>query len=241
MIQVIGRVEEILVYLSNNRTREVPLSEIADTLGINRATCANILKTLKETGFVEQSDYRKGYFLGDKIYSIAGVTNDSNRVLKTLSPLIDSLCKAVNENVMLVVLKNDKRIILHSAKAEHSIEAKIIDVMKAWPATTAKVIIAQYSPEKLNNYLKLAGMPGKDWPEVKTKKELLEKLAEIRAQKCYTVVNKHFACIAAPVFRSGEVVASIGYYLPDIRLTDEARPVLEQKLLDTVAKANALL
>ena len=54
MIQVIGRVEEILVYLSKNRKREVPLSEIADTLNMNRATCANILKALKEIGFIEQ-------------------------------------------------------------------------------------------------------------------------------------------------------------------------------------------
>ena len=48
MIQVIGRVEEILVYLSKNRKREVPLSEIADTLNMNRATCANILKALNK-------------------------------------------------------------------------------------------------------------------------------------------------------------------------------------------------
>ena len=37
MIQVIERVEKILVYLSENRKREIPLSEIADTLGMNRA------------------------------------------------------------------------------------------------------------------------------------------------------------------------------------------------------------
>ena len=68
MIQVIERVEKILTYLSENKTREVPLTEIADNLGINRATCANILKTMRELGFVEQSSYRKGYILGDKVF-----------------------------------------------------------------------------------------------------------------------------------------------------------------------------
>ena len=33
MIQVIERVEKILVYLSENRNREIPLTEIADNLG----------------------------------------------------------------------------------------------------------------------------------------------------------------------------------------------------------------
>lgn len=241
MIQVIERVEDILLYLASNRDREVPLSEIADSLNINRATCANILKSLKETGFVEQSNYRQGYCIGNTIYTIAGVENDSDRMFRPILSLIDNLCKQVNENVMLVVLKNDKRIIIHSAKANHQIEAKIIDVMKAWPATTAKVIIAQYGIEKLNSYLKLVGMPGKDWPEVKNKTELLEKLSEIRSQKCYTVINQHFACMAAPIFKSGEVVASIGYYLPDIRLTDENKVVLETKLLETIRKAESLL
>lgn len=43
MIQVLERAEKILSYLAMNRRREVPLSEIADSLGMNRATCANIL------------------------------------------------------------------------------------------------------------------------------------------------------------------------------------------------------
>ena len=237
MIQVIGRVEEILVYLSKNRKREVPLSEIADTLNMNRATCANILKALKEIGFIEQISYRKGYVLGEKLFAIVGVNNDPDRIV---TPLIDSLCKEVNENVMLSVIKNDKRINLYSVTANHPIEAKIIYEMKAWQATTAKVIIAQYSSEKLNNFLKLAGMPGKDWPEVKTK-ELLNCLSEIRAKNCFTVINQHFACIAAPVFKNGEVIASIGCYLPDMRLTKSFHKKLEDKLSETIQKAEILL
>lgn len=88
MIQVIGRVEEILVYLSKNRKREVPLSEIADTLNMNRATCANILKALKEIGFIEQMSYRKGYVLGEKLFAIVGVNNDPDRIVTLLKPLL---------------------------------------------------------------------------------------------------------------------------------------------------------
>ena len=241
MIQVIKRVEEILVYLSKNRKREVPLSEIADTLDMHRATCANILKTLKELGLIEQMSYRKGYVLGEKLYAIAGVNNDPDRIVTLLKPLLDSLCKEVNENVMLSVIKNDKRINLYSVKANHAIEAKIIYEMKAWQATTAKVIIARYSQEKLNNFLKLAGMPSKDWPEIRTKEDLLNRLSEIKAKKCFTVINQHFACIAAPVFKNGEVVASIGCYLPDMRLTTATHKNLEDKLSETVRKAETLL
>ena len=241
MIQVIERVEKILVYLSVNRGREVPLSEIADTLGMNRATCANILKSLKELGLIEQLSYRSGYILGEKIYSIAGADYDPYRLKSLTKPLIDRLSKEVNENVMLTVIKNDKRIHLYNAEANHAIQAKVIYEMGVWQATTAKVIIAQYPAERLNDFLKLAGMPGEEWPAVRSRADLDAQLAEIRRHRCYTVINNHFACMAAPIFRNGEVVASIGYYLPDMRLTDATRKILEEKLIETVEKADMIL
>lgn len=241
MIQVIERVEQILVYLSENRKREVPLTEIADNLHINRATCANILKTLKDLGFVEQMSYRKGYILGEKIYSIAGADNDPDRLRTLLKPIVDDLCKEANESVMLTVIKNDKRIHLYNVEAFHALQAKVIYQMGVWEATTAKVIIARYSDEKLNDFLKLVGMPGNAWPSIQTKQDLLNALAEIRENRCFTVINNHFACMAAPVFKNGEVIASIGYYLPDIRLTEKTRPLLEAKLKEAVEKADAIL
>lgn len=240
MIQVIERVARILEYLAENRNREVPLTEIADSLDINRATCANILKSMKELSLVEQSDYRKGYLLGDKIFSMAGADNGSNKLARRLSPLVDALCRDVNENVMLAVIKNDKRVLLHTAVGNHAIEAKTIPEMRAWKATTAKVILAQYSPERLANFLKVAGMPGKDWPEIRTRQELFNALAGMKGRKCVAVINHHFACMAIPVFCRGEVVASLGFYLPDMRLEGRSE-LLEEKLIEAASLAESML
>ena len=241
MIQVIERVEQILVYLSENRKREVPLTEIADNLNINRATCANILKTLKDLGLVEQMSYRKGYILGEKIYTIAGADNDPDRLRTLLKPLVDTLCKDVNENVMLTVIKNDKRIHIYTAEAMHALQVKVIYQMGIWQATTAKVIVAQYGKEKLNNFLKLVGMPGEEWPQAQTREDLDAQLEIIRKSRCFTVINNHFACMAAPIFKNGEVIASIGYYLPDVRLTNITKPLLETKLIEAAEKASQIL
>lgn len=241
MIQVIERVEKILVYLSENRKREIPLTEIADNLGMNRATCANILKTMKELGFVEQNSYRKGYIIGDKVYTIAGVDNDPERLTSRLKPIIDSLCKDVNENVMLSVIRNGKRYHIYNVEANHSIHARVIHQMGVWRATTAKVIIARYDTPKLNDLIKLIGMPGTDWPEIQSREDLQEALAQIRENRCFTVINEHFACMAAPIFKKGEVIASLGYYLPDHRLTEKTKPLLETKLKEAVEKADKIL
>ena len=41
--------------------------------------------------------------------------------------------------------------------------------------------------------------------------------------------------------KNGKVIASIGYYLPDHRLTDKTRPLLEAKLTEAVEKADRIL
>ena len=47
--------------------------------------------------------------------------------------------------------------------------------------------------------------------------------------------------MAAPIFKNGKVIASMGYYLPDVRLTEETRPLLEAKLKEAAEKADAIL
>lgn len=241
MIQVIDKVARILELLSENKGRKVALSEIADKLDINRATCANIMKSLRDLNFVEQIDYRGGYVLGDKIFRLAGAENQAERLVAKLKPLLDGLCREVNENLMLAVINKDRRQLLYTVKGNHSIEATIIDDMPVWPATTAKVIIAQYDSKKLDDFIKIAGMPGDAWPEAKDVQGLLDCLAEIRAKRYMTVTNHHFACIASPVFKNGEVVASIGFYLPDIRLSDGRQEKLERRIVETAIEAEKLL
>lgn len=241
MIQVIDRIVNILQLLSENKNRQVPLSEIADTLEMNRATCANILKSLKDSGLVEQADYRGGYVLGDKLYTFAGVHNDPEHLLKPIKPILESLCRSVNESVMLAVIRNDKRILLHSIESNHKIQAKTIYETPAWEATTSIVIIARYDSEKLSRFVKLAGLPRKFWPDVTNMQQLRAALDKVASEPCTTVVRNHFACMAAPVFKDGEAIASLGYYLPDLRLTGGRKEILEASLIEAANKASEML
>lgn len=242
MIQVLEKAVNILDYLSQNSTREVPLSELADSLGINRPTCANIMKSLKDLALVEQTDYRGGYILGDKVYSLSGSNTNYQKVVRLIKPYVDKLSHDVNEDIVFSTIRGNRRIILYKVGANHTIVARLVDDMKVWQATTARVIIAQYKPEKLNNYIKMVGLPGSEWAEVHNRQELLAKLAEYRSQACTTVINRsHFACLAVPVFSKGEVLGSLACYLPDIRLGDGRKELIEEGLIRTTQKINKLL
>lgn len=241
MIQVIERVCLILDYLAQNQGTEIPLTEIADNLDMNRATAANILKTLKELELVNQSGYRGGYVLGDKIYSLAGLGTGMNKLKSKAKPLLDRLAREVNENVIMTVIRGKKRDVVYKVMTSHNIEAKIIDEMSIWSATTAKVIIAHYDKNKLNNLIKLIGMPGNEWPEIHSRQDLDEELRKIAETDCTAVIFDHFACITSPVFQGNEVVASIGIYLPDIRLHGNRLQILKDKVIETAQKVSAVL
>ena len=77
MIQVINRALNILELVSKERDRDFSLGEIANSLNLNASTCANIIKTLVNRGYLEQKAIKQGYKLGAQAYYLTG--NFSNR------------------------------------------------------------------------------------------------------------------------------------------------------------------
>ena len=64
MIQVVNRAFDILELVALKGDNDVGLGEIADTLGLNHGTCANILKTMIYREYIEKTSSRGGYRLG---------------------------------------------------------------------------------------------------------------------------------------------------------------------------------
>ena len=71
MANAVGKALEILSRIGENPEQPTLLGDLAEQLGFNQSTCACILKTLVEYGFVDQASPRKGYTLGPMAYYIA--------------------------------------------------------------------------------------------------------------------------------------------------------------------------
>ena len=55
MIQVIHRALDIVEFIARDPDKEFGLGEIAESLELNKGTCANIIKTLVNRGYLDQS------------------------------------------------------------------------------------------------------------------------------------------------------------------------------------------
>ncbi|MCQ2184839.1 MAG: helix-turn-helix domain-containing protein [Bacteroidales bacterium] len=241
MIKVIQKAAEILDIIAGAGGERVRLGSIATQTGLNNATCANILKALKDVDFVEQPNQRKGYTLGRKLYFLTQ-TSPSVDLLSFSFPLIDRLKDKINENVILSIVKGCRRELLYSSLCSHELNASTAQSMSIYRATTGRVIIANWSESHIEELFNETGLPGNDWEAVKSLDDLKRELAEIRLQKYYTALNaSHIFSMAVPIFHNGEAIASLGFYMPYARIDEKGSDFLKDCLLETANDINSKL
>lgn len=243
MIQVINRALNIIEVIAQDNEKEWRLSEIADTLELNHGTCANILKTLVQRGYVEQAGMKKGYKLGYMIYQLTNSGGYNADLVNASKMLMDKFRDEINETVILSVVKNNKRILLHEALCNHEIHVRTTQESSVYRATTGRMILAHYSPKELNDFINKTGLPSEeDWPEVTCKSELIQALNETRGKSVEVTWNKHHVVgLATPIFKKNKIVASLGVYLPDIRFSKAERNQIMKAMQDTTDAINKKL
>lgn len=239
MIQVINRALSILELVGSDTGREFRLSEIADGLGLNHGTCANILKTLVQRNYIEQSAAKKGYKLGYMVYKLCDSDLYNEELVGMAKEPLDKLGERLNEAVILSVIKNDKRILLYEIASTQELQVRTTLESSAYRATTGRMILSYYSPKELDDFINRVGLPtDEEWPEVKSKEDMVRFLDVIRRNNIEITCNKnHVVGLATPVFKNNKVIASIGIYLPAARYDEvESKiiPPLLKKATDTI-------
>src|SRR5690606_2764004 len=119
MIQVLNRALDIIELISKDTTRTFTLSEIADELQLNHATCANIIKTMVSRNFIEQIGHKKGYKLGYMLYQVVGNNSFEDKLKKAAEYYIADLTNKLSETSLLAILKGQSRLVVHEVQAEH--------------------------------------------------------------------------------------------------------------------------
>jgi DNA-binding IclR family transcriptional regulator len=235
MIQVVNRALNILEYIASDTNKEFRLSEIADYLNLNHGTCANILKTLVQRNYAEQSSAKKGYKLGYMLYKLCDSNLYNEELISIAKEPINKLGEQINEAVILSVIKNDKRILLYEFTSNQELQVRTTLESTVYKATTGRVVLAYYSPKELDDFIGRIGLPEEnDWPEADNKEKVIELLDVIRKNNMEISINKnHVVGIATPIFKNNKVIASLGIYLPEVRFSEMEKTTLPALLKET--------
>lgn len=245
MIQSVIKAMNIVELLAQNPKQTMTLSEISDALGLEHSTCANILKTLASRGYVQQNAPRSGYQFGYMFYKLTNTAMDNEELTKIAREDVENLGAETNESAILSIIKNDKRIVLFYTMPERELVVRPNIDQSVYTANTGRVILANYTPEHLERFIIRNHIPTqKEWPAIYTSEdpelELRRQLHKIRKSGYEIDVNANgIIGFAAPLWRGGHVVGSLGLYMPLSRLSSKEE-ILEQ-LLATAQSINEKL
>ena len=241
-IKVIEKALNILELLASEESREFPLGEIADTLNMDHGTCSNIIKTLALRGYINQKGPRCGYKFGYMLYKLTNSAINNEELTKIARDEIDALGRKLNETAILSCIKNDKRVVLYNTVPDRELIVRTNVDKSIYSANTGRVIIANYTPAHLEKCLIRLGLPSKEeWPEIyrsdNPQGELVNRLASIRVAG-YEIHHDSNGIVgtAAPIFKAGHVVGSVGVYMPNTRYINEK--FILAAVLDSAAEIN---
>lgn len=244
MIQVLHRAFNIMEYIAKNPKQEHALRDIANAFNMNHATCANILKTMVNRGYIEQVGQKKGYKLGYMTYQVADSPSYYDDLILASDEALLNLMTEINESVILSVVKHDKRLVLKQMTCSHEIQVRTSNQTSVYRATSGRLLLAYYSAEELEVFIKRNGMPTEadDWSEVQTKEDLEQQLSLIRKQGfCISQNRSAVIGLAVPILRKGKTIASIGIYLPAMRFGQQEKERLLKAMRGAVQNTESKL
>ena len=243
MIQVIHRALDIVEFVARDRKRAFGLGEIADSLGLNHGTCANIIKTLANRGYLEQAGKKQGYRLGPQAYYLTGNFSHKRELLRMASGPLTSLNEKLNESCILAVRKGDMRVTLLKKLSTH--ELQVVDNKEErhiYMTATGRVILACMERSDQEDFIQKYGLPGEMREEIKSREDLIKELDDIKEkQLAVHFASEHIAGIGAPVFKDGRVIASVGVYLPEVRFNYKTQELIFSEIRKTAKQITGAL
>ncbi|MFK4583738.1 IclR family transcriptional regulator [Bradyrhizobium ottawaense] len=225
------------------------LSEISRELDLAPSTVRRLLETLEQEGFVKYSPDGSRYTLHHEVVRLASVALAGASFVQAAAPILDRLNQEVGETVQISIRDRDNVVLLDTRHSPHLL--KIFHAIgHRYPAykgsAAGKVMLAWLKREDL-----LEILPKEDRWEAQTARgirsraQLLRALDEVR-KRGFGVndreTEENVWSVAAPVRdRSGRVFAAVNVPCPASRLSDEAKRVIAEKVVDAASTISETL
>ncbi|MEK6795377.1 MAG: IclR family transcriptional regulator [Spirochaetota bacterium] len=230
MIQVLGRAFGIIEHIG--QCGSSPLRDIALAADLPKNTTANILKTLKDLGYLAKNDAGR-YSLGNRCARLVSAYHGA-AAMPLLRDAMTGLSGTLRESVVAAVLENGDRRVIAEAQCirEVTVNMNMSRTESAYAFTTGRVFLAYMSAPALREFIERQGLPkAEEWRNAVTRSGLHAALASIRRKGISIIHQGETMGFASPVFGADRTVAcALGVYLPTSRYTKDVRSTIPREL-----------
>ena len=216
------------------------LTEIAQEVGLHKATTHRIVMTLLKSGFLDKSPDEQKYRLGLHLASLGSIVTSQMNLRRDSLPYMTQLSERFEETCDLSIFDNGQVLYIEVLRSKHAlnIAAAVGQHLPAYCTASGKVFLAHLPPDEQAKYLSepLHAFTSRTITSI----ENLNRQFDEILQRGYAIDDEGFEvgirAISAPVFnRKGKVVAAIGIPSPTSRMSDQRIPEIAAGLLETTA------
>ncbi|HBE04627.1 MAG TPA: hypothetical protein DC049_19440, partial [Spirochaetia bacterium] len=228
--------------------RKLQLKDLALHMNMSKSAVSNILKTIKDLGYLEKDD-QGYYFLSGKFYHFLQAENRYNRVKEIINSEITNLAQTIKENVIAAVFNGYERHTIVQAVYENelTVNTNIQQNAGFYHLASTRLLLAYENNDFLEVIIKKYGFPGSDWNNINRLDELKNSLAQIKHEGITVQKENRVASFSVPFFDMlSPKTYAIGVYLPEERfqskkkaLVNEAKNTAEKLTLE-IKKINTI-
>ena len=232
------RTLRVLVAVATATERANPdmsLQDVADAVGLPRATAHRILQLLRESGFIHQNVRTKQYTLGFMASWLGDRAREAFPLKTIAAPIMEEAIEETDETLSLNVLLSDSRVCVHSVhgNSELSVVARPGQLLPLHLGSSGKVLLAFCDRPRQKRLLDQLVANG----SIANREQFEKTLEEVRRQGWIGTVSERVRGIAAfsvPVWNydKSEVVACLALSMAEVRQSDDS----ERHALDLLTK-----
>jgi DNA-binding IclR family transcriptional regulator len=230
MIQVLQRAATLLDSYESDPMRARTMSELAHMIQVEPPTCANIVKTMVDLGFLEPLPLKKGYRLGPTPWRLTSNGPYMKHLVDKAAPFVREGAEKLRESCLLSVLEGPRRVKLLNVDSNRLLRPDSGGMVEenAIRYATSRVHLAFMETAERRAWVTRAGWPKDLWNGIEEEAALEAACAQIREQGFAEAsnVDEDLVGVAWAVFQQGRVVAAFGIFLPETRFREPQRGAL---------------
>jgi len=180
------------------------VSEVADAVGLSKATVHGHLATLVANEFVVKRG--DSYEIGLRFVDIGEYAKDQVTIYEIAATETENLAEETGEVAQFMVEEHGRGVYLYKASGEKAIQTASYAGDRKHLHCTAlgKAILSQLPDERVDEIVDRHGLPARTENTITTRESLLEELSEIRERGVAfddEEILQGLRCIAAPIER----------------------------------------
>ena len=221
-IQVIERMMSLLDALAN-AAEPTSLKQLASTTQLHPSTAHRILAAMTQARFVERQDAGT-YRLGIRLLELGAIVKSRINLREVALPFMQELHEKLGEAINLGARHDDEIVYLERTSSGRALVRVVYLVGGRAPlhlTSLGKLFLANDGPQKIRDYAKRTGLPGKT-PHSLNCVEALEMELELVRRDDLAYDNEEaelgLRCIASPIRDDeGQIVAGLSVSAPTDR------------------------